>query len=308
MRKQIFVILHAAVCSVLIGCSDVPPNTGELENGGKVMGENAVIGLIQNTELAIPGEVFIKGVGKFNFDPGEVRPLRKDIFRSGHFSVFDVLAHLDMGGEIDMKYHFNERMNTYVIDAINGQKNWWYKAYYHGGWSENNNFRMDHFPYKDRMYIMLFRSGKKSLNTMYTVFREEVGRRRENGGKVIIPEVIIRTPGVTISLTNVEVQPHNLRRDIFQDGVVTAIDVVMTLGDLGKLTYDLKWHDTIGTSIVRNFFVERINEYVSYARCGFVYESGSYRFRGFRGNHIHLPSDTRALNSPEYLEYFWICI
>jgi hypothetical protein len=303
-----FVIVNAALCLVLIGCSEMPPSTGDLENVGEVVGDNTVIGAVQKTELALQGEVLIKGVGKFKFDPGMVRSLREDIFRAGHFSVFDILAYLDVKGEIAMKYHFDARMNTYVIDTIMGQKNWWYKAYYHGGWSENNNFRMDHFPYKDRMYITFYRTGRKSQNQIYTVFKEEVGRRRENGGKVIIPEVIIRTPGITISLTGVEVQPHNLRRDIFQDDVVTAIDVVMTLGELGELTYDLKWQDTIGTSIVRNFFVERINEYVSYSRCGFVYESGSYRFRGFRGNHIHLPSDTRTLNSPEYLEYFWICI
>ncbi len=30
--------------------------------------------------------------------------------------------------------------------------------------------------------------------------------------------------------------------------------------------------------------------------------------KGFRGNHIHLPSDTRIINSPEYVLYYWICI
>ncbi len=167
MRTLMFVLLNAAVCFTLISCSDMVPNRGGLDNSRKVMGDSTVIGTIQKTELALPGEVFIKGVGKFNFDPGKVQTLRKDIFRTGHFSVFDVLAYLDVSGEIDMKYHFDERMNTYIIDTINGQKNWWYKAYYHGGWSENNNFRMDYFPYKDRMYIMLFRSSKKSLNTLF---------------------------------------------------------------------------------------------------------------------------------------------
>jgi hypothetical protein len=27
-----------------------------------------------------------------------------------------------------------------------------------------------------------------------------------------------------------------------------------------------------------------------------------------RDNHIHLPADTRVLNAPEYVEFFWICI
>ena len=40
----------------------------------------------------------------------------------------------------------------------------------------------------------------------------------------------------------------------------------------------------------------------------FVYKSGSNIFVGFKVNHIHLPSDSRVINSPEYMEWFWICI
>jgi len=121
-------------------------------------------------------------------------------------------------------------------------------------------------------------------------------------------EVSIRGPGTRLKLRDVEVLPHNLRKDIFQENVITAIDVVMSLGERGELSYDLKWYDTIGSAIVKQYFVQRINDDVSFRRCGFVYEAGSQAFGGFRGNHIHLPSDTRVLNSPEHLSYFWICI
>ena len=68
-------------------------------------------------------------------------------------------------------------------------------------------------------------------------------------------------------------------------------------------------YDTIGiASIVRSYWVEAIDNDKAYDRCGFVYEAGADRYRGFIGNHIHLPSDTRILNSPEYVEFFWICI
>lgn len=33
-----------------------------------------------------------------------------------------------------MVHHFAEEMNTYVIESLEGQKNWWYDAYYDGGW------------------------------------------------------------------------------------------------------------------------------------------------------------------------------
>jgi hypothetical protein len=54
--------------------------------------------------------------------------------------------------------------------------------------------------------------------------------------------------------------------------------------------------------------VDAIDEDVSIGTCGFVYEAGSKNYRLGAGNHIHLPSDTRVLNSPEYVEFFWICL
>jgi hypothetical protein len=105
------------------------------------------------------------------------------------------------------------------------------------------------------------------------------------------------------------VTAHNLRDDVFHSGIITAVDVILSLGDQGKLTYGLQWYESIGTAgVVKNYWVERIDEDVAHHRCGFVYESGSNRVRGFAGNHIHLPSDTRVLNSPEYVLYFWICL
>lgn len=83
----------------------------------------------------------------------------------------------------------------------------------------------------------------------------------------------------------------------------------MSLADEGEITYQLQWYESIGTaSIVKNYWVEAINDDVAYGTCGFVYESGSYLFKFFKGNHIHLPSDARVINSPEYVEFFWICL
>ena len=83
----------------------------------------------------------------------------------------------------------------------------------------------------------------------------------------------------------------------FIENVTTALDVIMSLGDLGQLTYVLKWYDSIGTAeTVRSYWVESIDSDSAYARCGFVYESGSIRFN--YSNHIHIPTDIRVLNSP----------
>jgi hypothetical protein len=249
-------------------------------------------------------------VGDFNFDPSSIKTVREDIFNEGYFSVFDVLVYLDDEGQIDMEYHFDEDINTHVIDSINGIENWWHISYYDGGWPERNVYRIDHFPYKDKMYISFSEAEESQLQEYYRIFREEIQRKNDNGGKIIVPEVIIRAPlGGTLIFENVEVKAHDLRSDIFKPGTVTAIDAVMTLGDLGEIQYGLNWYESIGTAgVVKNYFVDTINDNTSMGRCGFVYEEGSLRFQGFIGNHIHIPSDSRVINSPEYIEFFWICI
>ncbi len=252
------------------------------------------------------GSIGIGGLGTFEFDPNEVETVRPDIFREYHFSLFDMLVHLDKQGDIELEYHFDESMNTHVIDSINGINNWWYWAYYHMGWQETNNFRMDHYPYKDKMVIQVVREDASRIGNIHRSFRDEVTRLEDNDGKVIIPKVTLRLRSHTLTFVNVEVTAHNLRNDTFQDGVITAIDVILSLADQGEITYKLTWYETIGMAEILNYFVDGINSDISYGTCGFVYEEGSERLR--YGNHIHIPSDYRVLNSPEYEEWFWICL
>ncbi len=76
--------------------------------------------------------------------------------------------------------------------------------------------------------------------------------KNQNGKKIIVPRVTIRGPQTNLEFTSVEVKPHNLRNDIFQEGIVTAMDVIMSLGDEKKLSYDIKWHDSIGSTRLQN--------------------------------------------------------
>jgi len=265
--------------------------------------------LIFNMGINTLPTIKIDTIGRFRYDPTEIETVRNDIFKEWHFSLFDILIYLDSHGSIDMEYHFDEAMNTHIIDSINGKENWWYRAHYDGGWWENTVFRMDHYLIKEKTSIEIIQKEASYINQIYDVYREEIERLNENQGKVIIPEVIIEGKTDTIQFTDVEVHPHNLRSDIFQPDVITAIDVILTLGDEGNISYDLQWYDTVGTAeIVRSYYVQRIDDDESYDRCGFVYEEGSYLFEGFQGNHVHILSDIRVINSPEYEKWFWICI
>ncbi len=250
----------------------------------------------------------IAGIGRINFDPEQVETVRPDLFKDGHFSIFDILVYLDNSGKIEMEYHFDADMDTHIIDSINGTDRLWYYAYYDGGRNENNVFRIDHYPYKSKMSFEFFQASVSHLNNIYETFRREIARLSVNNGSLIIPTVTIRSPRSNLRFDNVHVTAHNLRNDTFQDGVITGIDVIMSLGDRGLITYQLKWYETIGMDEVKSYWVEGINADIAYARCGYVYEAGDYDFQDRQGNHIHIPSDIRIITSPQYEKWFWICI
>ena len=261
------------------------------------------------SEDTVPTEVAEVEIGgeEFTFDSTQVETVRPDLFNPGYFSMFDVLVHLDKQGDIELEYHFDETMNTYIIDSLNGESDWWYEAYYDGGWPESNMFRMDHYPWKDGTSLEFFKTKRSRLEDIYSTFMEEVARRNDNDGKLVIPKVIIRGHSFAKEFGNVEVTPHGMRSDMFKEGVTTALDVIMSLGDQGKIEYELGWYESIGTAdIVKSYWVDDIDGDKTRGRCGFVYEAGSLEFP-FAG-HIHLPSDARILNSPEYVEFFWICL
>jgi len=256
------------------------------------------------------GTVRIDGIGEFAFDASRVATQRPDIFQPGHFSVFDALVHVAQQGDVTLEHHFDETLDTHVIDAINGESGWWYIAYYAGGWSENNVFRMDMFPYKDGTRIRLYKERAENLERIHRTFEEEVARLERNGGQVIIPEVTIRSPRANYTFRDVVVTPHNVRSDALQPGVVTALDALLSLGEQAELpVLKLTWYDRIGSADpVQHYFVEQIGEAEAYGGCGFVYETGPQEFAGFRGTHIHIPSDLRVTVSPEYALWFWICL
>ena len=296
---------------IISGCSLAPGQPGAEERDDQEMDlqENRVFGEMGDTNVALLGEAEIEGLGTFSFSPEEVETLRPDIFQKGHFSLFDVLVHLHENQDIEMEYHFDETMNTLVIDSLHGHSDWWYSAYYDGGWTEASVFRMDHYPYKDGMFLSFVHASQEYLDSIHETYRDEIKRRQANNKELIVEEVIIRGKNTTLRFENVEVKPHGLRNDILQPDINSAIDVILSLGEAGKISYDLQWYESIGTAeIVKSYWVNRINEDESAGRCGFVYEAGAERFRFFRGNHNHIPSDVRAINSPEYVEYFWICI
>jgi hypothetical protein len=112
------------------------------------------------------------------------------------------------------------------------------------------------------------------------------------------------------SYKDVVVEPHDVRTDVLQPGLVTALDVMIGLKEQGQVdALELTWYERIGMADpVDSYWLSRFNSAVAEGGCGFVYEVGPRQFSGFRGAHIHIPSDVRVLVSPEYALWFWLCL
>ena len=256
-------------------------------------------------------ELRVDGVGDFVIRAEEVTRLRPEVFGPGHFSAFDAVAHLATSGAFDLSYHFDEAMDTHVIDSLGGEAGWWYQALYSGGWYESNAFRMDLYPCKPGTHIRLLREEREGrIEAIHRTFQEEMDRL-EGGGTVVLPELTIQGPRLSeTTYRNVEVRPHDIRLDVFQPGVTTALDVLLSLGEEGHLSQlKLTWYEQMGSAdVVDSYWVDRIDEHEAYRSCGFVYETGPREFAGFRGSHIHIPADLRAMVAPEYAYWYWICL
>jgi hypothetical protein len=256
------------------------------------------------------GSIHIPTVGTFKFDASAVQTVRPDIFQAGHFSLFDILVHLKERGDIDLDYHLDESANTHVIDALDGDNKWWYEAHYSNGWFEANVWRMDMYPYKNDTTVRMRPAREDRLEAIHNSFREELERLERNDGQVIIPELRVRSPAGDWNYEDVWVMPHDVRSDVLQPGLVTALDALISLKEQGQADeMRLTWYEKIGyADPVDSYWVSQFNTAVAQGGCGFVYETGPLDFSGFSGTHIHIPADTRVLVSPEYALWFWICL
>ena len=257
-----------------------------------------------------PATVRIQDVGTFEFDSGLVTTVRPDIFQSGHYAMFDVLLHLPRQGDIVLQHHLDQEMDTHIVDTINDKPGWWYQTYYAGGWPERNVLPMDMYPYKPSTHLTFYRENESRLAALLQVLRDEAARLKANNGQVILPEVTIRSPAKSWQFRDVAVRSHHVRPDLFQPGHVTALDIILSLGEQGHFSKaKLTWYDRIGRADpVDSFWLEQLDEAIAHGGCGFVYETGPKEFSGFAGSHIHLPMDARLIGSPEYALWFWICL
>jgi hypothetical protein len=285
--------------------------------------------------------VIIRGM-QYPFDQTtlDMRTLRTDIFAPGYFSLFDVLLAVAKREGVQIAYHWDEDCQTHFIDSVDGVAgDFWYGFSYDAGsgtQAELNNrrqIRWDELLWQPGSWITV-RMGE-DLAGLKAEFTEEIARERQSGH--IVPQVNISVnpsdyqgnPAesnritVTKNFRDVRVTPHGLReagrdslhRMPFQPGVVTAIDLLLSLQDQGQL-------DMVGTAFFTHIAGKVMDSYrvrglgfpgagLAHAsgRQGFVYTTGNGTVQRLANNadgkqHVH--SDIHVIHAPDFARWRWI--
>lgn len=266
------------------------------------------------------GSMEIRGVGELTFDPSAISVLRSDVFLPGHFSIFDVLVHLSDTHGLELEYAFDESQQTYVIHSMRGLTGWWYDAHYEGGSFDKTVVRMDQFPVKDGMSIILYLEDPARLDAITEHYREEVTRLTANEGEIIVPSVVLQSSTLMTEFTDVTVTAHEARSDVFQPGTITMIDILLSLGEQGHLTeLGIDWRDSDGdVAVVDGAYVVSIqsDEFSPAATgsCVLTHQIQGETIADYLSphthtmSHIHLTADLEVLVAPESVEWLWICL
>jgi len=300
-------------------------------------------GVLNATAESIPlpaSFVEIMGV-QYPFEPNEynILTLRPDIFAPGWFSMFDVILAVAEKNGINIDYYYDESRKTHFITSVDGvEADYWYHFSYDAGTGSNNELR---FRRAYRWDEALWRSGVsvrivtgEDLWEIKSEYLEEIEREKILGH--VIPNVSIsinpsnyqENPSgsgrITVKRTfaNVEVTPHNLRATgypspyskPFQPGVITSIDVLLSLKDKGML-------DVVTSVFYNHFAGHYIDSYYvvelgfpgvgtahSSGRQGFVYTISNgtpNRLTNNADRKFHMTSDISVVHAPDFCTWRW---
>ncbi|QIZ76282.1 hypothetical protein [Ferrimonas lipolytica] len=203
--------------------------------------------------------------------------VRNDIFVAGHYSALDVLLYVaSIRDDFEVTLgDFNEEMNTFEFttsfdanndgdfddaDDYKDSKNWYAAMLYSGGDAKKSNGipaleplyeRMDELWVKDSMHLRFQPESDVMVERREQSLKAEVERFNANGGKVVLPELRVLFEGDSsyqVVAQNIEVKPYNLRPDVFQQDVITVLDVVLTAHDEYGVKFGVNFWPTIATN------------------------------------------------------------
>jgi len=300
-----------------------------------VLNSSASTPQLPGSRVEIMGKVF-----PFNPSEYSITTTRPDIFAPGYFSMFDVILAVAKKNGININYDFDRMRGTHFITEINGKEgDYWYHFSYDAG-SQNAseiNFRRanrwDEALWRPGVWIKVVEG--ENLNEIRKEYIEEMVRVQRQGN--IIPSVRIsinpsnykgnppESDRITVSreFSNVKVFAHDLRAagspspypKPFQPGVVTSLDILLSLMDQGALNLVTStFYTNFAGHYIQSFYVVALGFPgigVAHAsgRQGFVYvtENGSFNsLPNNADNKLHMTSDINIIHAPDFSYWRWV--
>ncbi|NOY06040.1 MAG: T9SS type A sorting domain-containing protein [Chlorobi bacterium] len=309
-------------------------NVDQLKTPGQLNG-NVPPPPVQESNVVIKGSGYV-----FRPEEFQIKTVRPDVFAPGYYSFFDVLLAVAERNGIHIAYHWDDSCRTHFIDSVDGVPgDFWYHFSYDAGSGTQNELRYrrqirwDELLYQPGSWVQLVMG--ENLVELKKEFKEEIIREQDSGHVVSRVRISINPsdyrgnpPGsgrVTVQKTfeNVHVTSHDIRvngrdslhRMPFQPGVVTAMDVLYSLVDSGKLTLVGKAYFTrLAGKVMESFRIREIgfpdvgSAHAS-GRHGFVYTTGNGTFSRLansadRKQHVH--ADIHVIHAPDFAIWRWI--
>ena len=286
----------------------------------------------------------IIGSNTFYFAPDSVTitTARPDIFAPGYYSLYDVLLSTSQKYGFALASHYDTTLFTHVIDAINGNPGpWWFHGIYQGGGtSENNNQRMDTWLYKPHSTVTMYAVSTVLRDSIIREFRDEITtwkyyRSIYPDGRTYIPRVTFRVHPSDYhgnppesdrdawdrTFSDVMVLPHHVRTTgrapwgiipaPFQPGVITSLDVLLSLRDQGLLNrVEFAWFEKINHNFLQDFYVQAVGADTFYTHAsgsqGFTYTTG-YNADNQQPNQriLHVHPDIHQIYVTDFEAWQW---
>jgi len=302
-----------------------------LSTGG-VLSQPAAPPYVPGSQVEIAGQIY-------PFVSDSIVTVRPDIFAAGYFSVFDVILAVAKDRGIPVEYAYDADRKTHFITAINDvHGKYWYHFSYDAG---SGNAQEVQFRRANRWDELLWRPGVwlkvvqgEDVDSLKAEFLEEINR--EKAGGHIVPRVQITINAspyrgnpagsgriaVTRSFQNVVVIAHGYRSTgtstpyskPFQPGVVTAMDVLLSLQDEGQL-------DLVTGMFYSYFSGHYIDSYyvvaLGFPGIGISHASGRQGFTCTTENGTpgrlpnqadrkqHVTSDILVIHAPDFASWQW---
>jgi hypothetical protein len=287
------------------------------------------------SQVDILGEVF-------PFDPQQyqITTVRPDVFAPGFYSMFDVVLAVARENGIRIVFYYDDTRKTHFITSIDGVPgDYWYHFSYDAGHANTEEIqyrranRWDEILWRPGVWIQVVEG--ENLDEIKAEYTEEI--LRESAAGHVIPTVLVsinpsdyqgnpRGSGritVTREFTNVVVTPHNLRSigypspypKPFQPGVVTSLDIPLSLMDQGEMTVVTSAYYTLfASNYIESYFVVALGfpeEGTAHAsgRQGFAYttENGSFqRLANDADQLFHITCDIAVLHAPDFSRWRWV--